>query len=401
VNPRQARLAHMRHDLRTPLNAVIGYSNLMIEEVADFGPAQLAADLEQLRAAGDELLRIVNGTVFPDAGGSEDDMDLDLFAAGLTARLSDPAVTLIDCCSAARTKAASLEASEVLPDLYKVGSAAAHLLVLVESLQDEVDGPDDDGAEQLPPFSALSPASVEGLAPPTGHPILIVDDSEVNRDLLARQLRREGHAIADAENGVKALEMLRTADFDLVLVDILMPRMNGDEVLRELKADHRLRDIPVIMISALDEIDMVVRCIELGAEDYLPKPADPVLLRARVGASLEKKRLRDAEVDYLSNVEHLTAAAAAVEVGDFEPAALEQVADRTDELGRLARVFRRMASEVRAREQRLKSEVRQLRIEVDEAKTARNVAEITETDYFQDLLRKVDSLRLRADDEPQ
>ena len=89
-------------------------------------------------------------------------------------------------------------------------------------------------------------------------------------------------------------------DFDLVLLDILMPDINGYQVLEQMKSDPELRHIPVIMISALDEIDSVVRCIEIGAEDYLSKPFDPVLLKARLGASLEKKRLRDREVVYLS-----------------------------------------------------------------------------------------------------
>ena len=171
-------------------------------------------------------------------------------------------------------------------------------------------------------------------------------------------------------------------------------------MLGHLKADDRLRDIPVIMISALDEVETVVCCIELGAEDYLPKPFDPVLLRARIGACLEKKRLRDAEVEYLRNVDRVTAAAAAVEAGEFDPEAIGQVAERQDELGQLARVFRRMAREVRAREQRLKQEVRQLRIEIDETRTARQVAEITETDYFRDLQKKADRLRLRTEEKP-
>src|SRR3712207_3423573 len=187
--------------------------------------------------------------------------------------------------------------------------------------------------------------------------------------------------------------------FDLMLLDVMMPKMDGYETLRLMKADPHLRDIPVIMISALDDIESVVRCIEMGAEDYLPKPFDPVLLRARIGACLEKKRLRDLEIEYLRNVDHVTAAAAAVEAGEFDPATIEQVAARSDALGQLARIFQRMACEVYAREQRLKQEVRRLRIEIDETRTARQVAEITETDYFRDLQRKVDTLRLRADDD--
>jgi class 3 adenylate cyclase/ActR/RegA family two-component response regulator len=133
--------------------------------------------------------------------------------------------------------------------------------------------------------------------------ILVVDDQESNRDLLGRWLRRLGQEYATAENGRQALERLAREPFDLVLLDILMPELNGVQVLERLKADERLRHIPVIMISALSELDSVVRCIEMGAEDYLPKPFQPVLLRARIGACLEKKRLRDREVDYLEQID--------------------------------------------------------------------------------------------------
>ena len=125
--------------------------------------------------------------------------------------------------------------------------------------------------------------------------ILVVDDNEINRDLLSRYLGRLGHAVQVAPNGRQALEMIATGAFDLVLLDIMMPELNGYQVLQHLKDSETWRDLPVIMISALDEIDSAVRCIELGAEDYLRKPFNPVLLRARVQACLEKKRLRDLE----------------------------------------------------------------------------------------------------------
>ena len=128
--------------------------------------------------------------------------------------------------------------------------------------------------------------------------VLVVDDNEVNRDLLARRLQRQGHAVTVAEDGLQALELMRSAPFDLVLLDIMMPHMNGYQVLENLKADEKLRHIPVIMISAVDDIDSIVRCIELGAEDYLSKPFNPVLLKARISACLEKKRLRDQEQAY-------------------------------------------------------------------------------------------------------
>ncbi len=123
--------------------------------------------------------------------------------------------------------------------------------------------------------------------------VLVVDDNKVSRLLLARGLEQQGHRVTFAENGRQALDLLHSQPFDVVLLDVIMPELDGEQVLAELTRAPDLRDIPVIMISASDELDSVVRCIELGAEDYLPKPLNPVLLRARVSASLEKKRLRD------------------------------------------------------------------------------------------------------------
>ena len=126
-----------------------------------------------------------------------------------------------------------------------------------------------------------------------GGRLLVADDNKVNRLLLQRSLHLQGHEVALAENGRVALEMLRGGSFDLLLLDITMPEIDGFQVLEHMMADLRLRDVPVIVTSALEGIDSVVRCIELGADDYLSKPVNPVLLKARIGASLEKKRLRD------------------------------------------------------------------------------------------------------------
>jgi len=129
--------------------------------------------------------------------------------------------------------------------------------------------------------------------------ILVVDDNATNRLKLSMAVKNLGHSVAQAEDGVRALEMLRAHCCDLVLLDILMPEMDGYQVLAEMKADMELRNVPVIVISAVEEMDSVVACIEQGAEDYLPKDFDPVLLRARIGASLEKKRLRDAVLNQM------------------------------------------------------------------------------------------------------
>jgi CheY-like chemotaxis protein len=222
---------------------------------------------------------------------------------------------------------------------------------------------------------------------------LVVDDDPINRMLLSKSLEQQGHRVMTAENGLEALAALQAQPFDVVLLDVLMPEPDGYEVLARLKQDRGLRHVPVIMVSALEDIQCVVRCIEMGAEDYLPKPFDPVLLRARVNGCLTRKRLHDLELEYMEQVDYVVHAAAAVEDGAFQSDSLDHVAERGDALGQLARVFQRMAHEVELREQALKRQVQQLRIEIDGARAARQVAAITETAYFQDLQRKVDELR--------
>jgi putative two-component system response regulator len=125
------------------------------------------------------------------------------------------------------------------------------------------------------------------------YPILIVDDNELNRDMLSRRLAAQGYRVETAADGFAALELVRRTNFGVILLDIMMPQMDGYEVLHNLKSDDALKHVPVIMITAVDDLDSTVRCLELGAEDYLPKPFNPVILRARVGTCLAKKQLHD------------------------------------------------------------------------------------------------------------
>ena len=321
-------LANVRHTLRTPLNHIIGYSEMLLEEADERGLDAFTADLQKIHKAGKQLLGFIND--FFDAPVAE----------STVARVSKTA---------------------------------------------------DDGL-----FRETKP-DIQPLAGTHGTPagrILVVDDNESNRDMLSRRLQHEGYEVCIADSGHKALTLLGTQAVDLTLLDVMMPEMDGYEVLLKLKEGWR--DLPVIMISALDETESVVRCIERGAEDYLPKPFDPVLLRARIGACLEKKRLRDQEVSYLKDVGHVTHAAAAVEAGQFAAEMLVDIVKRPDELGRLARVFERMAHEIAAREEQLKQQIQVLSIEIDQAKKARQVSEITETEYFQELRKKAKELRLKS-----
>jgi adenylate cyclase len=150
--------------------------------------------------------------------------------------------------------------------------------------------------------------------------VLVVDDDRMNRMLLTRSLEQAGHEVRTAVNGAEALEMLSDEQPDVVLLDIVMPELDGVSVLERMKADDALNHLPVIMISAVDETESVLRCIEIGAEDYLPKPFDPVLLRARINAGLTKKRLHDLEQERVRGV-----------FSRFVPEhVVEDVLDRTD-----------------------------------------------------------------------
>ena len=187
--------------------------------------------------------------------------------------------------------------------------------------------------------------------------VLVVEDDVVNCTLLATSLREAGHTVETAEDGQQALEILQKTSFDLVLLDLLMPTMDGFQVLERMKTDSNLQHIPVIVLSAVEEMESILRCIEMGATDFLPKSADPVLLHARINASLKAKRFHDQELDYLRNLSFLTKAAADFEANSFHPESLTELAARPDALGQLARVFQQMAREVESRQQHLKQQV--------------------------------------------
>lgn len=194
--------------------------------------------------------------------------------------------------------------------------------------------------------------------------ILVVDDDSTSRLKLRLAARALGHAVDAVEDGAKALAAMRETAYDAILLDIIMPEIDGFAVLRAMKADKDLRDIPVIVISALgEETDSVVKAIELGAEDFLPKNFEPAILNARLNASLARKRFRNKELEYFRDVEQLTKAARVIEAGAFRPADLdiESVAARQDPIGRLAVVFRGLAQEIYDREERFDRTARTLR----------------------------------------
>jgi adenylate cyclase len=191
----------------------------------------------------------------------------------------------------------------------------------------------------------LALTNKEGIAPVACVPdpaLLVVDDNEDNRLTLSLQLNGQGyHNITIATNGQEALSVLSSKPFELVLLDIMMPDLNGYEVLARMRSSPELRNIPVIMISAIGELDSVVHCIELGAEDYLPKPFEPTLLRARVRASLERKWLHDQVVAQAADL-----AAQAAELATWNKTLEQRLADQLAEIERMGKLRRFLSPQI-------------------------------------------------------
>ena len=317
----QALWAHLRHELRTPLNAIIGYSELLLGGADDLGQADFMSNLNLIHSAGHQLLEIINDLLDTNKFVSGDVVfNLASLVANLHYKVRMPINDVIGVSETLLENAAAQGRLDLIADLKKIQSAAEYVLSYINEIIDfgKIDASlKKSGAEDSERLSLIDSVMIslrelaQDSAAITGYEsgsILVVDDNGINRDLLSRYLERQGHAVQVAPNGRQALEMIATGAFDLVLLDIAMPGLTGYEVLQNLKSSEPWRDLPVIMISALDEMDLVVRCIELGAEDYLPKPFNPVLLRNRVGAFLERKRLRDIKVEQQRKLHELNTA---------------------------------------------------------------------------------------------
>lgn len=297
----RVQIARIAQKIADPAQAILGYQELIIEEVRRQGPSEALPDLENVLRAARELNALIEGLLGtqPSETGSisllrhdlrtpmnailgYSEMVMEDFDGSLSERLVADISRIID------------ESRRLLAQLDKAPETSS--FYSDEKTSDEADATL--AADFVRTMAARSSASPEKVGR-----ILVVDDTMSSRDLLARRLGRDGHAVVVAGSGAEALRILETQKFDLALADILMPDMNGIELLGHLKSNRRWREIPVVMISGLKDYDAVVRCIEAGAEDYLPKPIDPVLLRARIKACLERSRWRERERRYLSEIE--------------------------------------------------------------------------------------------------
>jgi adenylate cyclase len=295
----------MRQEFGAPIATIIGLTEMLIEDARSSRDESFVSDLDRIHSAGrllqEQLDRLIKLAISGGLGAGDDSADL---RTTLRHDLRTPLNAVKGYGELILEEARDNGRAELLTDIAKVVAAAEQILGQIDrliALTEE--GKSSDASQAANPPRDLVGEILRSIQPIVAKPktnllsgrILVVDDAEANRDLLSRRLRRQGHAVDTADGGTAALEAMAKSEFDLVLLDLIMPDINGLQILTWLKANPKLQHIPVIMISALDEIDSIVRCIEAGAEDYVPKPFDPVLLGARIEASLERKRLRDRE----------------------------------------------------------------------------------------------------------
>jgi sigma-B regulation protein RsbU (phosphoserine phosphatase) len=326
-------LSRMRHELRTPINHILGYCEMLMEE--EQIPEAHRDDLRRIHTGGRELQVLIARYFDEEQFFQQRDLHQ------LYHELRTPVNHIIGYSDLLIEQAEVPEMKGAIPDLQKIRDAAAHWLALMEAYLVEpalsVSTVPDDTGVKTPQAIALNlgftfkvpePKSARTAFHDEGA-ILVVDDDESSREMLARRLRRCGYTVSAVSSGLHALALARGQKFDLVMLDMIMPGLDGFQVLAKFKSDAKLRETPIIMLSALDEENGIARCIEMGAEDYLSKPFNPVFLRARIGACLEKKRLHDREraihEALLQSQQHLAAelAEAAVYVRSLLPTPLE------------------------------------------------------------------------------
>jgi class 3 adenylate cyclase len=299
---RHALLAHLRQEFMAPAAAIVGYTDILLEDAQRLALDTYLSDLERIRAAGRNLQALLEAVLAEPEGAAAFD------AARLRHDLRTPINAIKGYGEMLAEDAADGHSGALVGDIEKLLAEADGMLKRIDALVDFHAGAGEPVAaapaagvvEAVRAIRAV-PQRVPGAD--TRGRILIVDDNASNRDLLGRQLVRAGHEIAEAENGQSALQRLESETFDLILLDMIMPDISGYEVLCRIKEQPAVRDLPVIMISALDDMDSVIRCVEAGAVDYLLKPFDQTLLQARIGSSLENKLLRDREKSMMEEIQ--------------------------------------------------------------------------------------------------
>jgi len=326
---------NLRHQLRTPVNHIVGFGDMLQEEAADRGWNTLLPDLERISCAGRQLTEYIDSTV-----------DLARVEAGqmdpeqVSRDLRTPLESIIGYSQLLQEEADENGWHEALPDLRNVELAAKQLTSLIEAVLElaKIYGREPSSLRAPRHAPARPPEPQASASTKATGSVLVADDNPLDAEMLSRRLEALGYQVTTASSGQDALAALREQSFDLLLLDVIMPEQDGLATLRALKSESPTSEVPVLMVSAVEEIPIVARCIELGAEDYLVKPVDAVLLRAKVQASLDRRRL----FVLLREIGALQDAVVRLAAGVTDPASLRALARREDEVGRLAQAVQRL-----------------------------------------------------------
>lgn len=332
--------AELRHDLYNPINQIIGFSELIEEDFADDQTFSLE-DLHKIRSAAQMLGSLVKTRVKPSSQLSLSERPLPNKEIG---EKPLPAKTFTD---------------DLSQSVNNIGDQHFHKDI------------------------------------PTGK-VLAVDDDAFNLDILAKFLHKQGHVVTTAQDGLEALDVLSKASFDLVLLDVMMPNLDGFETLRRIKEQEDMLSTPVIMISALDELSSVIKCIECGAEDYLPKPYNSTLLRARVGACLERKAWVDRHLELIDKLE-ISQKIIDVEIKNSE-VQLDLLKDKYQgvvDVNSLVDAFSRMNASLVGQRQQIAETLHDVQIKINRTKVSAQVRTIISNPQFSALNDRAKAMRAR------
>jgi len=304
---KDALISKARHNLKNPVNAILGFSEMLIEDCEDEGYDDLLIDLKKINSAGKEVLSIIEES-FSDSNLNISGSNVAEIATKLEISIRTPLNTIVGYSELLREDTENIDIDTFNEDLDKIiisGQAISNEITQIISFDptsSDIKQKDQSSDDIKSVLASIQPLDKGEKKKVTKGSILVVDDNKNNTTLLKKRLEKLGNTVRVANDGMEAIKITEKSRLDLILLDIIMPNMNGYEVLGFLKKDKRYHEIPVIMLSSMDDLTSIYRCIELGADDYVTKPFDKLVLEARISACIEKKQLRDKEKILLGEI---------------------------------------------------------------------------------------------------
>ena len=304
---KDALISKARHNLKNPVNAILGFSEMLIEDCEDEGFDTILPDLKKIHDSGTEILKIIEESL-SDSNLEVSGDKISEIGRKMEISLRTPINAVIGYSEMLQEDADDIDIDTLYEDLDKIIRSGKNLTKEIDKVISfnptefvEKKGQSLDAIKSV--LTSIQPLNKDEEVKITKGSILVVDDNKNNTTLLKKRLQKIGNSVSTANDGIKAINKVNENEFDLILLDIIMPNMNGYEVLEFLKKDKRYYEIPIIMLSSMDDLTSIYRCIELGADDYVTKPFDKMILEARISACIEKKKLRDKEKQLLEEIQ--------------------------------------------------------------------------------------------------